>query len=647
MIAAWMLYCLLCALGLSFAAALAERVLLAGRGPVRVVWVGAVALSLLVPAAALRFASRPVPGDASPDVGQNVIASQILDTAQDASATEPREPQTRGRDWRAMLARLDQPLAVAWVALSIALALNFFAGVATLASMRRRWVRRVVLDVPVFVSERTGPAVVGVVAPSIVLPEWVLAMEPQQLSLMLRHEQEHQRAGDGQLLTAAELALIAMPWNVVLWWQILRLRVAVELDCDARVLRDADARSYANLLLEVARPRRGPSLMGAMAFAERATQLERRIRVLARHRVRTTRVARAGATLIALVTVTAAWVAPRPAAPAPSSSAAPSVDAMRVEPNAAMPSSDTLTLSNTFEIPTTNRTTRSGSPASTRAAGENSGLGAPVPPDPTLGRQGRGGDAQSVQDPVDAIFKRLFDGITLTPDQETRAREILTSLQREQSAQDLASASLSSARPRESVDAASAARFGAARSADERCRPRDVRREPVAATGCGRRGGPPPDASNTGQRGGGGGRGGGAGGGDTLDARFRLREGRGRGGGSVEIDGLRLLADTLIVDATYRRLFDGITLTPDQEASARALIASTQQEMGRQTMQREVEPLIIVDGVRYDNRTVQLRMNPRSGLVSIRPPNDSLLIALGSNDDDRAKLRSRIVSIPR
>src|SRR2546421_308166 len=82
----------------------------------------------------------------------------------------------------------------------------------------RRWQRRDLFGVRVLVSERTGPAVVGAVAPAIVMPEWALAMEPKQLALMLRHEDEHRRAGDAQLLTAAQLVLIAMPWNVALWW---------------------------------------------------------------------------------------------------------------------------------------------------------------------------------------------------------------------------------------------------------------------------------------------------------------------------------------------------------------------------------------------------------------------------------------------
>jgi beta-lactamase regulating signal transducer with metallopeptidase domain len=114
-------------------------------------------------------------------------------------------------------------------------------------------------------------------------------METSQLELMLRHEEEHRRAKDAQFMTIAQLVLILTPWNAALWWLTVRLGMAVELDCDARVLRDADARSYGDLLLEVARPRPWPRLIGATAFAERAEQLERRIRAITRRRMRASR----------------------------------------------------------------------------------------------------------------------------------------------------------------------------------------------------------------------------------------------------------------------------------------------------------------------------------------------------------------------
>src|SRR5262245_11059638 len=174
MIAVWMLYCSLCAVGISLAALLAERVLLGGRGSVRFVWIGAVAVSVLVPLAAFGFAQRksaPAPAAA---VVEAVPPAPVIA----APPSVPSEPINRAHktkptfNWRATLARLDEPLAVAWATLSFAAAINFFGGVIVLVWMRRSWKRRTVLGIPVYVSERTGPAVVGAVTPAIVVPEW-------------------------------------------------------------------------------------------------------------------------------------------------------------------------------------------------------------------------------------------------------------------------------------------------------------------------------------------------------------------------------------------------------------------------------------------------------------------------------------------
>ncbi len=317
MIAQWMLYCVLCALGLSLAAVVAEQTLLAGRVPVRHVWTLAVLLSLVVPAVAYRVASRPTATIVAVADDPSLAASSLADSLANASpvAAVRAQPTTPRWNWRSALTRADAPLAIAWLTLSSALIAHFLCGTIALAWMRRWWRRDTVQGIDVLVSEATGPALVGALSPAIVVPEWTLAMEAAQVGLMLRHEQEHRRARDGQLLTLAHFALIAMPWNVALWWQLMRLRVAVELDCDARVLRDADARSYGDLLLEVARPRRRLALMGATAFAERASQLERRIRAIGQRRGSASRRARLGAAAVGVVVVSAAWVAPRPPAP--------------------------------------------------------------------------------------------------------------------------------------------------------------------------------------------------------------------------------------------------------------------------------------------------------------------------------------------
>jgi TonB family protein len=71
-----------------------------------------------------------------------------------------------------------------------------------------------------------------------------------------------------------------MPWNPVVWWQLKRLRAAIEVDCDARVLKSgADRVSYSEALLWV-RQRSGGLPFGAIALTEPVSDLERRIRIM-------------------------------------------------------------------------------------------------------------------------------------------------------------------------------------------------------------------------------------------------------------------------------------------------------------------------------------------------------------------------------
>lgn len=59
-----------------------------------------------------------------------------------------------------------------------------------------------------------------------------------------------------------------MPWNPALWWIVRRLRLAIETDCDRRVLHaGTDVHAYGVLLLNAAaRYARAPLLAGT-AFA--------------------------------------------------------------------------------------------------------------------------------------------------------------------------------------------------------------------------------------------------------------------------------------------------------------------------------------------------------------------------------------------
>lgn len=109
-------------------------------------------------------------------------------------------------------------------------------------------------------------------------------------ALVLRHETEHLRAGDPLLLRCALGAAIAMPWNPALWWLVRRLHLAVETDCDTRVLRrDPGVERYGTLLLVVNQRAVHASPGMSAALSEPRSFLARRITTMSapspRHRL--------------------------------------------------------------------------------------------------------------------------------------------------------------------------------------------------------------------------------------------------------------------------------------------------------------------------------------------------------------------------
>jgi beta-lactamase regulating signal transducer with metallopeptidase domain len=142
-------------------------------------------------------------------------------------------------------------------------------------AVRDRRTPPMVDGVSVVVTNQLGPATVGLLRSRVLVPRWVLALPEQQRQYVLRHEDEHRRAHDAALLFLASLPIVLMPWNPALWWQVRRLCLAVELDCDNRVVRAlGDARAYGELLLRVAQagsrgPRLQPAFLGGMGSLER------------------------------------------------------------------------------------------------------------------------------------------------------------------------------------------------------------------------------------------------------------------------------------------------------------------------------------------------------------------------------------------
>jgi hypothetical protein len=114
---------------------------------------------------------------------------------------------------------------------------------------------------------------------SIAFPT-AMALLPRS-AVVPTHESEHIRARDPMLLLAGLLAVLVAPWNLPLWWQLRRLRFALEVDCDARVLgRGADLQTYGRVLLAVTQ-HSAVARFAAMAIAAPTSQLERRVRIMA------------------------------------------------------------------------------------------------------------------------------------------------------------------------------------------------------------------------------------------------------------------------------------------------------------------------------------------------------------------------------
>ena len=313
MIATWMLYAALVAVVLGAAAWMLERATRDYRIPSRWIWTAALAASGLFPLVAL---IAPGARDVlpAPVTAPGAEPYPSLEPLAAYGASSPIGPTVIDGDRRPGVPQLPtalDPFAVGgWLLLSLTLVIGLVQALRALIHARRGWPTKHVDGRDVFVSEAVGPALVGVLRPTIVMPRWALELSPRDRELVLRHEEQHKRAGDARLLFAALLFLVLLPWNVPLWWQLRRLRLAVELDCDQRVLRiSPEMRRYATLLLEIGRRRTCP-LMG-VALAEPASFLERRIHMMTtRRQPRTVRTA--GLMLAAGLLVGAVWHVEQP-----------------------------------------------------------------------------------------------------------------------------------------------------------------------------------------------------------------------------------------------------------------------------------------------------------------------------------------------
>ncbi|MES2672821.1 MAG: M56 family metallopeptidase [Pseudomonadota bacterium] len=271
----WIIYVISVSLLLGSAALAAERRAQLRAKNTRWYWIAAIIASLLIPTV---IASVSV---ALPNIFNSQSAQKVIVLREATSSylspflwvSESGFLPSEHHNFDAIISQL-------WLSLStFLLAALTFSG-AHLLWRKRRWNKSTLLNTPVLMTDDIGPAVVGLINPQIVIPQWVIDLPTTQQQAILDHEQSHLDVGDPLLLTIAICLLVFMPWNIPLWWQLHRLRGAIEVDCDARVLsKGQSVTNYGETLIAVAQ--RQSRYIGAVAgMSESQSFLEKRIKIM-------------------------------------------------------------------------------------------------------------------------------------------------------------------------------------------------------------------------------------------------------------------------------------------------------------------------------------------------------------------------------
>jgi bla regulator protein blaR1 len=328
LIAGWMTIALVMSLLIAVAAGAAQRLALKAV-PARLIWgvalLGALGVTATQPlrrATAITVAVTPsvttatVPVIADPTAPtrlQQLVAT--LDRVRLAPAAAVDQlARAASTSVRALPTPAQRALLWLWPVSSAVVLLVLALSYKRSRALLRRAELSQVRKTPVHLSGTIGPVVIGAVKPAIVVPWSLLERSPEEQELVVAHEQSHIEARDPLLLLAGCLVVALMPWNVAAWFMLGRLRLAIELDCDARVLaHGASTRRYGQLLIELSAGTPLPRVpLAAPAFSYRPSHLERRLRTMTARPTRFLAARRASAMLVTSTALLAACGAELP-----------------------------------------------------------------------------------------------------------------------------------------------------------------------------------------------------------------------------------------------------------------------------------------------------------------------------------------------
>ncbi len=318
---AWAAYLLLVSGIVSLAGLILEQAIRPHGFATRWVWVCALFGSLVLPVVLSSTASQtgsPAPPPHSSL--QEVLQGSTPTARADWTAQVPIRLSGTGS------VRLNALAGVAW-GVSSGIAAAVLVGGSWYGRRRRwRWRPASVAGIELFVATDAGPATVGMLHPQIVVPEWLLAAAPETLHLVIAHERSHVEARDPGLLALGLGHAVLMPWNPLVWWLVHRLRLAIEVDCDRRVLRAGhDVRLYARTLVDLSTRR--PAHLGGLAASPRSSSsIERRIMLMNTPRMHGWRAKTAACALLSVGIAMATSLISPPAIPSALAGTAGSVE---------------------------------------------------------------------------------------------------------------------------------------------------------------------------------------------------------------------------------------------------------------------------------------------------------------------------------
>lgn len=269
----WMIYVVLVTLALSAAALIAERAAKVRRASTRWVWIASLIGSLVLPTL-MATASVRLPGAfRSGTPSTPIVLRDATSIPMPAALLDLGGPHSYKTS-----ADIDTLLCDAWLAVSALTLLSLALSSALLYRRKRGWTEARLCGESVLVAPDAGPAVVGLLHSRIVVPLWLLEASEQQQQCAIAHERSHLTARDTQWIALALALLTLMPWNALLWWQFSRLRRAIEVDCDARVLLGGhDIGAYCETLIHVGQ-HQSNRLAVVPAMSDSTSFLESRIR---------------------------------------------------------------------------------------------------------------------------------------------------------------------------------------------------------------------------------------------------------------------------------------------------------------------------------------------------------------------------------